>query len=814
MMKYVLLGLGFLVPLGCQAADTAAFKGFTEAMAAGEAAMEARHLPQAREAFEAAGRLAGKDEERASARLSMGHTLYHDGRYAEARAVYTEVLAMPGAAADDLFYARQFTGHSFVQEEDFAGALQAYRDTYEKGRARPTLYGNVRNDIIFAYMDAVSLGQRLYRLGETARAEAALKGALALEGLPAREQSLAWLTLGHCRFHENDFTGARAAYEKVLDLEALCPDGWDRSEAQLSIARSFEKEGRSEDARQARARLLTLAGAHPNHRAEAVDRLKAMGADIRAPIQGLDAEYGAECNPTGSPIGGGQGYARIVTRGDQEVATLAELEAALQRLAGMAPEARRGKVVYLKPGAKINLAGRTGFVVPSGVTLAGNRGQAGAPGPLLYSDAHFEGYAALSLEADARLTGIRFQGDAAPFKELFGIWPHGYFSADFFEKSGRKKPSATAVRCGDRVEVDNCELSCFQTAISVSGYDIHVHHNYLHDIHAYPVVFNRGGARDPLIEANIIDWAWHAVATADDMMASLIVRYNLFREVAPNLWGQGVSGQFAVDHHGMGVRFDIHHNTFLHLDRQEGVPNRSICLAPPWDIARMRNNWFVDYMTADEATYWSMQQPVKTMVDLKAIVTRRDLSAHMKEYLENIQDYSQFDVRQIVAMTRAGVGGQNMWVYNNAYGTERDVLDTTIFTTPHIFFVSPTHRRVRTRLGQGRGGTTNPPLHHLRGEVPIDMQVEVLRPLTLKRVTIDLLTVPDDRLYSGRYIIPQGDEARRLYEGTDAPAPGAVALDTRRLPNGVYGLLVTAEDSRGIRADHQTYFEVVNPAGR
>ncbi len=44
-----------------------------------------------------------------------------------------------------------------------------------------------------------------------------------------------------------------------------------------------------------------------------------------------------------------------------------------------------------------------------------------------------------------------------------------------------------------------------------------------------------------------------------------------------------------------------------------------------------------------------------------------------------------------------------------------------------------------------------------------------------------------------------------------APAPGAVALETRDLPNGLYGLMVAAEDTRGIRAHHLTFFEIVNP---
>lgn len=169
-------------------------------------------------------------------------------------------------------------------------------------------------------------------------------------------------------------------------------------------------------------------------------------------------------------------------------------------------------------------------------------------------------------------------------------------------------------------------------------------------------------------------------------------------------------------------------------------------------------------MTADEATYWVYQKPAKLMIDLKEIVTRRDLSRYLAEYLRGIEDFERFDMREIVAMTRAG-----------------------------------------------GGGVTHPPLHHLRGQVPIDIAVEVLHQLMLAKVTIDLVTPDLNRLYAGSFYTPRPKELRRLYEGPTAPTPGQVVFDTLALPNGVYGLIVTAEDNRGIRGDHRTFFEVVNP---
>ena len=783
---------------------------FEEAMESGQAALSAWKIAEARQAFDAALRLAQKPVERARARLHYGHTFYYAGRYDEARGVYAEVIQAARASRDERFYAHQFTGHCHLQEQDVPQALKSYRLSLP---ARPTLARNARNDILFAYLDQVNVGRRLFRRGMYGQAEKVLEQALSMAELPTRERSAVRLLLGQCRLNCADLDRARVEYEKVLSLKPVVANYWHQSEALAGLAYSFEQQGKEELARSAWLRLWNMDGAHPNLRAKAADRLRAMGADLPKRVSGLAGQYGANCNPTGSPIGGGTGYARIPQSGDYAVATIDELGKALDQVTGLALEERDGKVIYLKPGSEIELAGRTGFTVPSGVTLAGNRGQDGAPGPLLYTSTPFLGHAVLVARRGARITGLRLRGDAAPFKELFGMWPYAYWTPDFYKTSGRSRPRVTAVWCNDGVEADNCEVSCFQSAFSCYGADIYVHHNHVHDVHAYPVVVGRGG-RAPLIEANLIDWAWHGVATADDMSAGFEVRYNIFREAAPNLWGQGISGQFAVDHHGQGERFLIHHNTFLHLDRQEGVPNRAICLAPPWDLAEIRNNWFKDYMTADEATYWVYQKPAKLMTDLKEIVTRRDLSPYLAEYLKGIEDFERFDMREIVAMTRGRGGGQNLWIYNNAYGPDRDVVACTLFTTPRITLIEPDHRRVRTRLGRGRGGVTHPPLHHLRGKIPIDIAVEVLHGLTLAKVTIDLVIPNVSRLYAGGVYVPRPSELRRLYEGSNAPSPGKVVLDTPTLPNGVYGLLVTAEDSRGIRDDHRTFFEIVNPKAR
>ena len=369
MARYKTLLLGLALMSGSLAAAESEETGFAGAMDAGRAHLAIWQIPQARQAFETAQQLAEGDAEKATLSLWLGHTLYQEGRYAEARKAYVEALGFAGVERDDAFRARQFTGHSHLQERDFRRAIESYRETFEKGSARPTLLWNARNDIAFAGIDHVNLGYRLYRLGEIDEAEEVLAEALDPDRLPDRERSRAWLTLGHCRLGRRAFERARAAYAKVIDLEALCPNYWHRSRAQTGIARSFDAEDLEAEARAAWEQLVAMDGAHPNHRREALTRLAVLGVP-HPPVGGLDARYGAECNPTGSPIGGGQGYGDVFRAGDIEVGTLEELAQALERLAGMEPEARLGKVVFVKPGSEINLAGRTRLVVPSGVTLA------------------------------------------------------------------------------------------------------------------------------------------------------------------------------------------------------------------------------------------------------------------------------------------------------------------------------------------------------------------------------------------------------------------------------------------------------------
>jgi len=89
--------------------------------------------------------------------------------------------------------------------------------------------------------------------------------------------------------------------------------------------------------------------------------------------------YGAATNPTGSPIGGGPLYARIVSR-SSATTVVSNSTQLLAALAGAAS----GDVVYIEDDAEIDLTGHGSISIPKNVTLASGRGNNGSRGALLY----------------------------------------------------------------------------------------------------------------------------------------------------------------------------------------------------------------------------------------------------------------------------------------------------------------------------------------------------------------------------------------------------------------------------------------------
>ena len=284
--------------------------------------------------------------------------------------------------------------------------------------------------------------------------------------------------------------------------------------------------------------------------------------------------FGCEANPTGNPIGGGEGHTDILTTGDYVVTTVEELLAAFGK-------AQAGEVVFVPEGAEIDLTGRGNIIIPGGVTLAGTRGLNGSAGARLYNTppAYFTGFRTDG--ENVRLTGLRFDG-GYPGRPR-EVW------RDYFFSIGHRG-----------AEVDNCEMYNFSSsAIGVGGYatHTHIHHNDFHHIQrdglGYPVSVR---ASDVRVIANKFDYGRHHIASAGTAGCGYEAAWNL---IGPN----ATSTNF--DMHGGRDRSDgtdiagdwmhIHHNTFLSTSRHVGIRGK------PSQGAEIHNNWFA--RSAEESVY-------------------------------------------------------------------------------------------------------------------------------------------------------------------------------------------------------------------
>ena len=275
--------------------------------------------------------------------------------------------------------------------------------------------------------------------------------------------------------------------------------------------------------------------------------------------------FGCEANPTGNPIGGGEGYQPIFTSGDVTVRTAAELLAALK-------EAGAGLRVFVPDGVEIDLTGKKDIVVPGGVTLAGTRGLDGSAGARIFTTWRRTHVLLKTGGYDVRLTGLRFEGA--------------------YGGTGRVADHSGFLSVGHSgTEIDNCEIYNFPVrGIGVNANAIHVrvHHNYIHNCTRGGLGYGVStGSSDIRIIANKFDQCRHHVASSGSPGCGY--------EAAWNWIGPKAIGHH-FDMHGGRDRGDatniagdwmhIHHNTFVGTQRHvaiRGVPSQG---------ARVHHNWF------------------------------------------------------------------------------------------------------------------------------------------------------------------------------------------------------------------------------
>lgn len=384
-----------------------------------------------------------------------------------------------------------------------------------------------------------------------------------------------------------------------------------------------------------------------------------------------DPNYGAESNPTDDVIGGGICYSKSLDRWDFLVQDASSFLEALG-------QAQPGQIIRVADQAIIDLSGMTNLVIPSGVTLSGNRGQCFTTGPLIKNTGMSPGAVWFWVKDNVRITGLRFQG------------PDDLFVNIDYEL--RPSKSAICFAVGEpNVEIDNCEIFQFSRgAIEIypDGTNVYVHHNFLHDIHAYPIITLNRSSLPVLVEANLIYWVWHAIAGSGYPGTGFEARYNIMvRQPVPQSW-LPYGGDHAVDMHPYlpvlvdrgqriaGDELDIHHNTFLN----GALSDPSVANSPdafvrgtPRTLAKFYNNRFLN--TAPD----------------KAIVHYHG----------------------------------NVWVYNNKYGTEETLIPIAQETTPQILFHSPPPPDVLP-------SAVNTP------QIPIDVEINALPGLAITDVQIEL----------------------------------------------------------------------------
>jgi hypothetical protein len=346
--------------------------------------------------------------------------------------------------------------------------------------------------------------------------------------------------------------------------------------------------------------------------------------------------------------------------------------------------AQPGEVVYVAPDAEIDLGDRSGVTVPESVTLAGNRGHDGAPGPLIFGSALPNSKTLLMAASGSRITGLRIRGRDSDFAEI---------NYDEVERSWSR--AITAV--GEDVEIDNCEISnVHHSGVCVQCAGIHIHHNHIHDVHAYPVVIADRARMPVLIEANLIYWVWHSIAGTGAPETGYEARYNeIVGGDIPASWGRRYHcfdmhafRPVSSEGHGKiaGDTILIHHNTVREMGGALGARIRGI----PRDRCEIHHNWF-------EAE----------------------------------------DVDQAIEQVEPRC---NLWAWDNAHGPDRAVVAIGDETTARVTFVTPA-----------------PPSEKLpvvTGELALDFEVELIEGLTLRGVSVDL---DEKRIYEGAQAPARGE---------------------------------------------------------
>ncbi len=282
-------------------------------------------------------------------------------------------------------------------------------------------------------------------------------------------------------------------------------------------------------------------------------------------LEGAEETFGAEHNPTGNPIGGGEGYSDILSEGDYTVRSYDDLAAALR-------EAKAGEVVFVPGDVEIDMNGREALPILEGVTLASSRGLEGSEGGLIFSGNLRTPGVFTSAGDCVRITGLRVRGPY-PHRDRIDTDSRGISSTHF------------------GMEIDNCEISGFRSSATGFGAGAsrgYVHHNHIHHNQQAGLGYGVSLAGDVLIEGNLFDWCRHHIASSGSPGSGFEARYNICGENANSHLFDMHGGRDRGDATDIaGDWMNIHHNTFKCQEFRSvgirGVPSQG---------AKIHHNWF------------------------------------------------------------------------------------------------------------------------------------------------------------------------------------------------------------------------------
>ena len=191
---------------------------------------------------------------------------------------------------------------------------------------------------------------------------------------------------------------------------------------------------------------------------------RATQSRVHNPTPRKRSKLGADAYTGKDPIGGGTGYFRTVDRSKARfvVSGVEDLKSALK-------SASAGDVVYVEDNGRIDAsAEKDKIAVPGGVTIAGNRGENGAAGPLIFTT-NLDHYPVFTTGGPGvRLTGVRVQG---PDMEIRATGDEQLHNA------------VGVVVSHPKAEFDNCEFFGWSAAAiqyGSAGQGGRVHHCYIH----------------------------------------------------------------------------------------------------------------------------------------------------------------------------------------------------------------------------------------------------------------------------------------------------------------------------------------------